>query len=630
MRAIDKYKEQSINYIKRTFSHRRKLTSPQWAEQVRRMEGGRRYGFDFAPYQREMMETPYDPEVNITAFMMPSRTGKTETMMNIIGHAIGEDPRKILVMYPTNSAAEKWSKETLMTELVYSTQQLYDLIGDGEGRRKSGNTILHKIFPGGLLNAMGSNAPTELRRAKGNLLLADEIDAYEFTSSDEGDQLEILWMRGSEYPDTIKIAASYPSIKGSSKIEDLINKSDYRKWFVPCQHCKDEYVLHRDQLRYDRDDLKAAYLICPLCEGPINDDQRRIAMKSGRWQATRPFTGIAGFHGSGMMSPHPAQKGFVSHLHWVASQEMTIEMAANREKSKRVFINTFDAETYQAPEEEKPDPDGLAMEAYDYLEKVNDTQYRIPEGVCVVTAGVDVQGDRLEIEFVGFGLKGNEWGLGYHVLSGRPEEPEVWQKLDTLLQTEFLHPSGQSLKAACVFVDSKFRMIHVKAFTGPRRARMVFAVFGANRLSVPALSAPKKDARGIVSYEIGTNEFKSLVYQNSGLRRDRTASEYPHNYMHFPLGHGYAPEYYKMLLCEDVELKKGEDGDYYQSFSNPKKLRNEPLDLRVYAKGAERRLNPNYEIIAGKLKINVDKVAEEAPEKPRTSRNYVLDGLPGG
>jgi phage terminase large subunit GpA-like protein len=625
MLAIERYRAETALYAQRVFSHRRKLTAPQWAEQVRRMEGGRRYRFEFAPYQREMMETPFLPEVDTTVFMMPSRTGKTETVMNIIGHAIGEDPRKILVMYPTNSAAEKWSKETLMTELVYSTQQIYDLIGDGEGRRKSGNTILHKIFPGGLLNAMGSNAPTELRRAKGNLLFADEIDAYEFTSSDEGDQLEILWMRGSEYPDTIKIAASYPSLRGQSKIEGLMLQSDYRKWNVPCPRCKSEFVLHRDQLRYEIDKLKEARLECPLCKGPISDQERRDAMRAGRWVATRPFNGVAGFHGSGMMSPHPVQKGFVSHLHWVAAQEVKIEQAANREKSKRVFINTFDAETYQPPEEEKPDPEGLAMEAYDYLEKINDTQYRIPWGVCMVTAGVDVQGDRLELEFVGFGLNGQEWGLGYHVLQGRPEEPEVWAKLDSLLQTEFVHPSETILKAVCTFVDSKFRMIHVKAFTGPRRPRNVFAIHGATRLAAPALSKPRKDTRGIVSYEIGTNELKSLIYQNSSLRWDKKTGEAPHNYMHFPLGHGYSPEYFKMLLVEDVELKKGEDGDYYQSFSNPKRMRNEPLDLRVYAKGGERKMNPNYAILAKKLKITVPESGEDGENSEQKGRNYALN-----
>ena len=124
--------------------------------------------------------------------------------MNIIGHAIDEDPRRILVLYPTTGQAEKWSKETLDQELFEATPGLHHMVRGG--RRDASNTILHKIFPGGMLNAFGGNAPGEMRRAKGNLLFADEIDALQAVKSDEGDQLDIFWMRGSEYPDAIKIA----------------------------------------------------------------------------------------------------------------------------------------------------------------------------------------------------------------------------------------------------------------------------------------------------------------------------------------------------------------------------------------------------------------------------------------
>ena len=188
--ALDTYKRKTAQHIQRAFRFRRTLTAVQWAESVRRMDGGKRFRFDYAPYEREMHETPYREDVQMTVYMMASRLGKTECMMNILGHAVTESPRRILVMYPTISQAEKWSKETLMSEMVAPTPELDDLIGDGAGRRKSGNTILHKLFPGGVMNIFGSNAPGEMRRAKGNLLIADEIDAIVGAESDEGDALE--------------------------------------------------------------------------------------------------------------------------------------------------------------------------------------------------------------------------------------------------------------------------------------------------------------------------------------------------------------------------------------------------------------------------------------------------------
>lgn len=622
--AIAKYKRETALYIQRACRFRRSLGIVDWSINVRRMQGGKR--FRPWPYQVEMMTTPFRQDVQMTVFQLASRMGKTEVMSNLIGHGIAEQPRRILTMYPTISQSEKWSKETLMNELVHPTPELDSLIGDGAGQRKSGNTITHKIFPGGLLSVFGSNSPGELRRAKGNLLIADEIDAIEFNESDEGDPLEIFWVRGSEYPDTIKVAASYPSLKSASKIEALMLQSDWRVWMVPCIHCGHEFVLHRDQLRYDRDAPQDAWIECPGNGCKITDEERIQMVTRGHWKPTRPFNGIAGFHGSRMMSLHDAQKGFTSHLHWAADQELKLEKAANREKAKRVLINTFDAETYQPPEEEKPDPVGLAREAYPFLAKVGDKQFAVPAGVLFVTGGADVQNDRIEFEFVGHGLKGQMWGLGYHILQGSPIEPKVWQDLDALLQSTFVHPSGKILKPARVFIDSKFKQTHVLAFARPRARFGVFGIYGSVVLGAPIVSAAKK-AHNATLYEVGTHEAKSMIYQSAHLRRDTRLPEEdaPHNYYHYPLGHGYTPEYFHRLLIEKVSMKKGKDGNFYEFFEKPdQRSRNEPLDIRVYNIAAARSLNPDYQAIAAKMIKREGEKPGEVIETLAKRRNFIL------
>lgn len=617
--ALKRYKRETCRRIQHLCRFQKSLDCEQWAEHVRRMEGGTRYRFSYAPYQREMMRAPFDPNVQLTVYMMPSRSGKTEVIMNIVGHGIAEKPRKILVMYPTISAAEKWSKETLMTGLVEPTPEIDALLGDGGGRRKSSNTILHKMFPGGLLNAFGSNVPTEMRRAKGNLLLADEIDAFE--TAGEGDPLEVFWVRGSEYPDTIKIAASYPSLKGSSKIEALMLLSDYRVMKYPCPHCGEWFVMHRRQLRYDRDKPEDAWMECPAGGCRITDEERRkMILANDQWTPTRPFKGIAGFHLSGMASPHPVQKGFKSHLHYVAQLEINAEKAEDREKAKRVLVNTFDAETYQPPEEDKPDSEGLAMEAYDFVRKDEDGAILLPEGVLLVTAGADVQGDRVELEFMGSGRDGQTFGLGYHVLAGKPTENEVWSKVDQLVSNAvFRHPSGKDLKCVRTFIDSKFKTDFVRAFTRPRQVRGFFSVYGSTVLSKPIVSTAKK-MNGATVFEIGTHEAKALIYQNANLRWDKKGSP-PPGYMHFPFGGGYTPEYFQRLICEDVELKKGNDGNFHQFFSNPNRLRNEPLDVRCYAMAAARSLNPNFE----KIEKNLTGKAPKEYKLQETAPNFVAD-----
>ena len=90
-----------------------------------------------------------------------------------------------------------------------------------------------------------------------------------------------------------------------------------------------------------------------------------------------------------------------------------------------------------------------------------------------------------------------------------------------------------------------------------------------------------------------------MIYQRARIKPD-TEGNYPHGYMHHPVGFGYTENYYQQLLSERVELKKASDGDYYEFFSNPDRVRNEALDRRVYAMAAERSLNPAYERIAAK------------------------------
>lgn len=147
-----------------------------------------------------------------------------------------------------------------------------------------------------------------MRRAKGNLLFADEIDALQQSKSDEGDQLGVFWMRGSEYADCIKLAASYPSVLGQSRIQRHLDESDYRKWFTPCPHCNKFVVLLRDHVVWPENKPELATIECPECSGEIDDKQRRAMVAKGEWRATRPFKNVAGFWLNAMASPHPVQK----------------------------------------------------------------------------------------------------------------------------------------------------------------------------------------------------------------------------------------------------------------------------------------------------------------------------------
>lgn len=619
VKALDRWRAELAADARKAFTWAPPMNLVQWSETIRRMDGGRAFRYSFAPYQREIAETIHSPDVQMVAMMMASRLGKTEIVMNAIGHSIHSAPRRILVMYPTTSQAEKWSKETLERELFEPTPALDHMVRGG--RRDGANTILHKMFPGGLLSVFGGNAPGELRRAKGSMLFADEVDALMADKSDEGDQLEILWMRGSEYPDTIRIAASYPSLVGHSRIARLMEDSDYRKWHVPCPRCKEPIVMLREHLRWTPGEPENAIVICPECEGEFNDKERRAAVSKGEWIATKPFKGTAGFWGSGMLSPHPVQRGYKSHLHWVAQQTEAAEKAANPDRARRVLVNTFDAMPFQGRLEEKPDPADLVWRR----EKYNPVD-QIPSGCLVIYWGADVQGDRLEVEFVGFGENDETWGLGYVQVYGSPLKSDTWRAFEKTISRKWNHPTLGEMGARGGCIDSRYQSAKVRQWTRGKQTRGIFAIVGSTVLGKIPVGTPKKMQKPpVLVYELGTHEIKDVIYQRLDLIRAEGETTWPQGYMHYPAVEEYNQSYFTGLTIEDSIMKKGPDGNDYRWFEKPKGSRNEPLDVRVYAMAAKMIARPNLPMLARRS------LAPDAEEKPRPKkkrpRSWKLPGF---
>tara|TARA_R100000458_G_C8274851_1_gene249834 strand:+ start:1454 stop:3364 length:1911 start_codon:yes stop_codon:yes gene_type:complete len=597
--ALKKYVASMADALPRCFKFRAAMSAPAWAESVRRMDGGRRYRFDFAPYQREMMETPFKPEVQKTVFQCGSRLGKTETVMNILGHSISEAPRRILVLYPTTSQAEKWSKETLEKELFEPTPALQWLVRGG--RRNSSNTILHKLFPGGLINIFGANSPGEMRRAKGSLLFCDEVDAIQESDGqrDEGDQLEIFWMRGSEYSDAIRIAASYPSIEGRSRIAKMMAESDFRKWFTPCFKCKKPFVMLRDHVHWPQGKPEKAYMECPECGERLTDKMRRKMIAGGEWRATQPFTGTAGFFLNGMCSPHPVQRGFKSHFHWIASQVEAIEKSDNPERSRHVFINTFDALPYRPERIEAPEPNVILARREDYK-----PWHELPEEVLVVTAGVDVQKRWLEAAVWGWGEGKQSWLLDHKKITGAPDDPGTWLALESyLVGCRYPHPSGAEIgifdPGTRVMVDAGYWDQHVLPWTFSKQAVGVAAVQGSPTINAPILGkmrfAHQPKAR---IYSIGVNQAKDIIYQRLALPKPEAGQPFPPGYIH--LNDTATPSFVEGLTCEygKREMYRGE---LFTRYINKPGARNEPLDTFVYALAGAIALNPRFDRIRENL-----------------------------
>lgn len=635
----------------------------EFAEKVLRMPGEhgstRRFTFDFFPPQREMYLELFNPRNRQVVYKIASRLTKTMTVLAAIGYFIKESPRKIGVMWPKIGDAEEWSKKQLMGELIEPTPELAAIITDGRGRRLGNNTILNKRFPGGYLSAFGANVPGDLRRFKGNFLYSEEIDAIEESETDEGNILDIFAVRGSEYTDTIQVYASYPSLKGNSNIDDKYELSDKRVWEVPCAKCGDPWVMHRKDLRYDKEKTEEAKIECPSCHA-LHDDRSRLGMSRcpKRWTPTAEFRGVAGFHANSMLWPHPVdpEKYPGGFLQMLALEEIAAERADNPERARRVIVNTRDAESYQPEHLQKIEHSVL----YKRREKY-DPRDVLPAEVVFITFGADLQSNRAEIKFKGWGLRKSalsastsraedptsvhsspeppsvshsdissrssssvslkqSWALDYRIVRGSPLQAEFWEKVENVLRNvSWKHPSGAWIRPSIGLIDSSYRPDDVYAFGRRMQKLRIYACEGAEQLG-KAIVQKKPIKRGVppaLVWEIGTHEAKDIIYQQ--LEISDPAAQ---GYNHYPEIACFTETHFHQLTIEDSVMQRARDGQHYRwFFKKSSDDRNEPLDCEVYANAAEQIFRPNYEKL---MKEYSAETADSTPAVPNANPDMNL------
>jgi phage terminase large subunit GpA-like protein len=289
---------------------------------------------------------------------------------------------------------------------------------------------------------------------------------------------------------------------------------------------------------------------------------------------------------------------FTSMLHEFAVD--FLESKAGGPERMKPWMNTFLAEPSEE-EFEKLDEKSVLARAEDY-----NPDELLPAGVLRIAAGADVQDDRIECEFVGYGEGEETWGLGYHVIHGDTQADKVWEELDLILAKTFTHPSGKVMGAATSFIDSGAKQDRVLQFTGPRRSRGIFASKGQNTIGkqIPIMQRKPSinNKRKVHQWMVGVTAAKTVIYSRIMLPVPGAGS------MHFPKGHGYDARFYHQLTSEKRMTRYSHGRPYYIYEAGNR--RNEPLDIRVYALAAHRRLT--FDTVA----IRAEMAAMVKPDAP--------------
>ena len=566
----------------------------KWADRERRLSSeasaaAGRWVTSRAEYQRGIMDAISDPRLRDIVVMAGAQVGKTEMLLNVIGFHIHHDPSPILLVQPTLEMAQAFSKDRL-APMLRDTPALKGSVKDPRSR-DANNTTTHKVFTGGHISLVGSNSAAGLASRPIRVVLCDEVDRYPPSAGSEGSPILLARKRSATFHNRKMVMVSTPTNKGASMIESQYAESDQRQYFVPCEDCGTVQTLKWSNVKWDKDKPETACYVCDGCGSIWDDAKRNRSVRKGEWVATADFTGVAGFHINGLYSPWTM----------LADAVRDFLIAKKAPDTLRVFVNTFLAETWEDA--------GETVGDIRFDDREEEFGSNIPDDIVVITAGIDVQDDRLELELVGWGRDEESWSLDYKTLYGDPSTPHLWNDLDNILKASYTTESGRSLgiRAACVDSGGHYTQA-VYNFVRPREGRRIFAIKGMAGEQRPLVGRPSKNNIGKIKlFTVGTFPIKELIFSRLKIQSEGAG------YCHFPAGR--SDEYYQQLANSEKIVTKYQKGFPRREFVKTR-TRNEALDCRVYAYAALCILSLNINAVADRVVNAPEPETEPQPQQP--------------
>ncbi len=649
-----------------------RISVPDWADEYRKLakESGSTSGdWDTATVEiaRGPMLAATESGVHIITVMCCTQLMKTALLENLFGYFAHLDPCPILLLQPKEAAAEQFSKERI-TPMLRVTPVLRRLVG-GNKQKNSKETLLYKSFTGGFLALAGAGSPDNLARRPVRVILADEVDKYPVTR--EGDPIALAEERTATFGlNWLSIRACSPTVEDESRIADSYADSDQRRASLECPHCGHRQFpdffkhVHWRKGENGTHFPETAQLHCEGCGVAWSEGERLRTLKTIRWHQTRPFECCGNRQVPLQMYEtvwrENADQAVERVWKWSADERHAVYRACCSTCGQLTVKNHhagFQASKLYSPwQKDRPadiaekylkakgDPDklqawwntqmglphrpvhGKAMAVDTLLARREVYGAEIPDGVAVLTAGIDTQDNRLEIEVVGWGRDEESWSIAFDVIEGDLETPEPWERLDAYLQQVWRRADGRGfvIMAACHDSGGSHTQ-RVYNFAKARLARRIWAIKGESATRgnrSPIWPTKKPSARNKQSFRpiiLGVNSAKDSV-------RGRIHIDTPGpGYMHYPADRDIG--WFEQLLAERLVTKEA-SGQKYTVWECPKGRANEGFDCRVYAYGALCGLmhfGLKLNVMADAIQANPDKLLPP-PAVPEEKHSLRLPG----
>jgi phage terminase large subunit GpA-like protein len=554
------------------------------------------------PFLRKIMKKLSPSSLaRMIVVMKGAQLGFTESAINWILYNAHCRPGPLLYTQKTDDAARDFSNQKLKPSILVC-EALAGILGDQRPKQYASSWD-NKAYPGGFAVLGGANSTPFLRSKSIRDAIADEEDTFERSLGNEGSPIWLIIKRMVNFPDKKFYRLSTPLIKETSTIEPAYEAGSQEQYYVPCPHCNpnaDEdghmFVIKWENIKYSKEldnntgNPKDVWCECPHCASRIDEALWKTWMlDNGDWYSVKGAekrykvgdVPNPSFQISSLYSPF----GFFS---WDEAVGEWFEYQRTKDVALlQVFINQTLAETFSL-EGSEISHEYLYNRRESYSGNLGD--FDVPMDALCLTAGVDIQDDRIEVETVGWGLLEENWSIDYTVLPGdtalkgdrygmlKTGQPSVWRLLDDYLMRQWKHESGVHMPIEVTMIDAKYKTEEVHTFCRLRESRRIFPVTGKEGWGRGLFEAKRRrHARyGTMCYQANVDELKNKVYAQ--LQIDQPGP----GFCHFPKNAKYTEKYFKGLTCEKRSVRMV-NGSKVLFWECPEGARNEPIDLRDYA-----------------------------------------------
>jgi hypothetical protein len=569
------------------------------------------------PYQRQILDAFTDPAIETVAIMKSARVGWTKCLNVVVQFFSHQDPCPVMIVQPVKEDAEGYSKEEIKP-LFEDTPALRGLISESKARNTASNTILLKqLSNGGLIDIVNAASGRSFRRKSRKVVLFDEVDAY--PKLDEGDPIKLGRNRADYYWDR-KIGLGGTPIFREGQTEKWFLRGDQRRYFVPCPHCQAYQVLRWEQMRKEGE--AAGQYECENCQELIPHSKKRWMVERGEWRATATSQqpGLVSFHIWAAYSYSPAADWSVLVREY---QEALEAMRRGDPDAMQTFHNTVLGVPWEDTISGKLTGEGLAKRRQDTSTGNGYAFGTVPDGVLVITAGIDVQGgggtvgERLVVTFWGWGRGEEGWHLGHWEIDGDPQQAETLAQLDHIAETRWQRDDGTVLRLAMGGIDDGgIATQEVRDWCRTRSAVWV-PMKGAPQKGKPLLSrgAPvdinRKNKtevrRGVLLYQVG---YDASVYHLQGRLRNEIPGP---GYLH--LGEAATDQFLDELFPWK-RMPKRDKGQTTYHWILPTGAHDEGGDCTRYAYAALQLFSRRYN--RATMWDQLEATLQEAPAQPAT------------